>query len=186
MVQVANSRRKWTLDDWNAAFDWGNRTSKDAEAFLADEGISLSVDLTDIPVEAFRCVGFAYLYEAGRIFGANEGGAGWERLENQDFLDRLKNIDLNGRAAATETDSMQIFVKRDLTVKELKVLATDPVWLVKILIHQETGISLLKVLLSIVLEVDADRSGKAREASRLAMHHPMWSVVQRAEVLVVL
>jgi hypothetical protein len=158
MVQVGNSRRKWTLDDWNAAFDWGNRTSKDAEAFLADEGITLNADLADVPVEAFRCVGFTYLYEAGRVTGANEGGAGRERLENQDYLgpgptglDRLTDFELNGRAAAMETESMQIFVKRDLRVKELKVLAADAVWSVKILIHQETGISLLKLLLKTVL-----------------------------------
>jgi hypothetical protein len=139
MVQNGISRKKWTLDGWNAAFDWGTRTSKDAEVFLLDQGINLSADLADIPVEALRCVGVTYPYEAGRIPRAIKGGAGGGLSGNHKIFRGIEELNLNDRNSAMETSGMHIYVQGEHTIHKLKVVAGDFIWLVKCKISAETG-----------------------------------------------
>jgi len=65
---------RWTFAAWNAGFDWANGTPAAATSFLKTQKIT--VDVEDIPVKAWRALGWMALTEAQRIDDATGGGPG--------------------------------------------------------------------------------------------------------------
>jgi hypothetical protein len=64
----------WTLTAWNAGFDWANGTPAAATSFLETQKVT--IDTEDMPVKAWKALGWVALTEAQRIDDATGGDPG--------------------------------------------------------------------------------------------------------------
>jgi len=115
---------RWTFTAWNAGFDWANGTPAAAASFLETQKVT--VDTEDMPVKAWKALGWAALTEAQRIDDATGGDPGLGA--QPDIAAVLNKIDtitaqvrrLEGRVVAVEKENVEIRKEKEEVRKSLE------------------------------------------------------------------